>query len=212
MARRSYVPLTLAAALILMLACVPSLGFAPTPLPTFDPNAPLTAIAETAGMAATQTAVNLPPTETLTPTATQTPTVTPTFTPTFFFIVVTNTVPPTQIPVGSTGKEFDCQVLSVDPADNSQIAVNAIFTVRWTVVNIGKASWDTASFDYHYAAGKRIYRQSIYDFPATTSPGSTVELTAEMQAPSEPGSYTTTWNISMGNNWFCPMNLTIEVN
>lgn len=212
MVRRSYKPLILMAALVLTLACImPALGPAATPIPTFDPNSPLTAIVETAGAAATQTALNAPPTATPTGTPTQTPSPAPTFTPTFLFIIVTNTVPPTMIPAGSSGKAYECQVLSVDPADNSQISASAIFNVRWTVANVGRAIWDVNNLDYRYSDGKRIYRQSIYDFPKTVPPGESVELTAEMQAPAESGTYTTTWTISMGNNWFCPLNLTINV-
>lgn len=210
MTRRSYKPLALAAALILMLACVPTLGLVPTPIPTFDPNSPLTAIVETAGAASTQTAFHAP-TSTPTETPTKTPTVAPTFTPTFLFIIFTNTVPPTLAEIGSSGKEYDCQIMTVDPVDNSQFSPNAIFNARWTVANIGKLAWDENNMDYRYAEGKRMFRQSAYDFPASVSPGGTVDFTAEMQAPAEPGTYTTTWTISMGNYWFCPMNLTVIV-
>lgn len=211
MARRSYSTLILTMALVLMLACaVPTLGPAPTPIPTFDPNSPLTAIAGTAGAAATQTAFHAP-TATPSETPTKTPTVAPTFTPTFLFIVFTNTVPPTVAEIGSSGKDYDCQVMSVDPVDNSNFSPDAIFNVRWTVANIGKKTWDQNNMDYRYADGKRIFRQSAYDFPDTVAPGELVDLTAEMQAPAEPGTYTTTWTINMGNNWFCSMNLTINV-
>ncbi|MBI2331088.1 MAG: hypothetical protein HYU84_02755, partial [Chloroflexi bacterium] len=80
-------------ATILILACMPTLGPATTPIPTFDANAPLTAIVLTAGAAATQTALNAPPTATPT-VPTHTPFPTPTATATFLFFVPTSALPP----------------------------------------------------------------------------------------------------------------------
>lgn len=215
MIRRSHRTLLSLAITILMLACVPTLptlGPASAPLPTLDPNQPLTAIVLTAGVAATQTALLAPPTATSTATPTRTPTATPSPTPTFLFLVPpTNTVAPTLKPVGSSGLEYDCQVMSQQPANDSLIASASRFEVRWYVANVGKATWDANNTDYRYADGARMYLQSIYDFPATITPGVTVELAASMQAPSQPGTYTTTWRINIGKNSFCPMSLTINV-
>ncbi|MCQ3938300.1 MAG: hypothetical protein DPW18_14810 [Chloroflexi bacterium] len=197
---------------ILALACVPTLSPASAPIPTLDPNAPFTAIVQTAGAAATQTALFAPPTATPTVTPTRTPTETPTPTPTFLFLVPpTHTVPPTLIPVGSSGLEFECQVISQEPANESVLTAGVRFEARWIVANVGKAAWDSDNADYRYSEGTRMYLQSIYDFPATISPGVTVELSASMQAPSNPGTYTTTWTITIGKRSFCPMKLTINV-
>ena len=65
---RRHRTLSLFAAMVLMLACLPTLGPASAPIPTLDPNAPLTAIVLTAGAAATQTALNSPTTEAWVPT------------------------------------------------------------------------------------------------------------------------------------------------
>jgi hypothetical protein len=181
------------------------------PVATLDPNAPLTAIVLTANAAATQTAANAPATATPTATPTRTPPPTPTATPTFLFIIVPPTLPPTLIPAGSSGREFECQVLAVDPPDNTEYFPTAVFTAKWTVANVGRSSWDSNNTDHRYSDGKRIFLQSVYDFPKSVPPGDTVDLFVDMQAPSDPGAYTTTWTISMGNNWFCPMNLTIVV-
>ncbi|NWF64803.1 MAG: hypothetical protein HXY38_10910 [Chloroflexi bacterium] len=209
MSRRSAKILSLIAATTLMLACMPTLGPAPAPLPTFDPNAPLTAIVETAAVAATQTAIHAPPTATATALPTKTPTDTPPPTPTFIIIFVTKTQPPTMMPVGVSGKELDCQVLDVSPKE--LVAASSLFTAKWTVANVGKSEWDENNMDYRYADGTRMYQQSIYDLPATIAPGVIVELTAAMKAPDTPGAYTTIWQINSGNRRFCTLELTITV-
>lgn len=195
-------------AAVFTLACLPTLGTASTPLPTFDANAPLTAIAQTAAAAATQTALSIP-TATATPIPTKTPTESPTPTPTFLFLVPTLFIPPTQVPIGSSNLDFDCQVLSFEPQE--AVAVSARFFGKWIVANIGKVAWDANNLDYQYVDGDKIHLQSIYDFPASVQPGATVELTVDMQAPVAPGEYYTRWRINAGKLGFCPMELRITV-
>jgi hypothetical protein len=210
MFRRSYKIVSLTAVLILMLACVvPSLGSTPVPIPTFDPNGPLTAIALTAGSAATQTAINAPPTDTATPLPTKTPLPTPTPTATFLFLIPTISLPPTQIPLGVSNKEFDCQVLAVDPS--APIAASTSFIGKWLVANIGTGSWRSDNVDYRYAEGDKFHLQSVYDFPVNVQPGSTVELTVDMQAPGTPGEYITRWRINQSNKVICTMEMKIIV-
>jgi hypothetical protein len=210
MFRRSYKIVSLTAVLILMLACVvPSLGSTPAPIPTFDPNGPLTAIALTAGAAATQTAINAPPTATATPLPTKTPLPTPTPTATFLFLIPTISLPPTQIPLGVSTKEFDCQVLAVEPS--APIAVSTSFIGKWVIANIGTASWRSENVDYRYAEGDKFHLQSIYDFPVNVQPGSIVEVTVDMQAPATPGEYITRWRINQSNKVICTMEMKIIV-
>lgn len=210
MSRRSYNILSLTVVLILMLACVlPTLGPTPAPIPTFDPNGPLTAIALTAGAAATQTAINAPPTATSTPLPTRTPFDTPTPTATFFFVLPTISLPPTQVPLGVSTKEFDCQVLATEPG--APIAASTSFIGKWLVANIGTASWRSENVDYRYAEGDKFHLQSIYDFPVNVQPGSTVEVTVDMQAPATPGEYITKWRINQSNKIICTMEMKITV-
>ncbi|GAB1469643.1 hypothetical protein MASR2M66_05200 [Chloroflexota bacterium] len=208
MLRRSYKILIFTAALILMLACVPTLGSAPAPVPTFDSNAPLTAIAGTANVAATQTAVNLPPTATVT-LPTKTPFPTPTATVTFIYILPTKDVPPTQVPLGSSSKKYECQILAVEP--KRALAPNEGFTAKWTVANIGKSTWEENNFDYRYLAGDKLHLQPAFDFPVSVAPGVVVELTVAMMAPPNPGDYVTTWKLNAGKLAFCEMVLEITV-
>ncbi|MBI3164424.1 MAG: hypothetical protein IPG44_11330 [Anaerolineales bacterium] len=195
-------------AAVFTLACLPALGAAATPLPTFDANAPLTAIAQTAGVAATQTAMSVP---TATPTIipTRTPTDTPSPTPTFLFLVPTQFIPPTQVPIGSSNLDFDCQVISFEPQE--AVAASSRFFGKWLVANIGRAAWNADNVDYQYVDGDKLHLQSIYDFPASVQPGGTVEITVDMQAPAEPGEYYTRWRINAGKEHFCPMDLRIKV-
>lgn len=196
----------------IMLACAPTFAPASAPIPTFDPNSINTVIALTAEAAAAQTALALPPT--LTPTATSlpanTPTVTPT--PTFIFLLPTITVFPTLVTPGSSGAQYECQVLSQDPPNDSTFARRAVFEMTWQVANIGRNAWFASDTDYRYSGGERMHKTSIYDLESSVLPGGTIDLTVSMRAPAEPGTYKTAWQISVGKNRFCPLKLTIIVN
>lgn len=203
--------ISLLTTILLMLACVPTLPTSSAPIPTFDANAPLTAIVRTAGAAMTQTAQFAPPTLTPTVTPTRTAFPTETITPTFIFVLPTSTVPPTQIPAGSSGLELECQVLSQDPPNNTIVSLHSTFTAKWIVANVGTKTWPSDNTDYRYFSGDKFHLQPIYDFEKSVVAGDSIELVVAMQAPNQTGTFTTSWRISIGNERFCSMNITIIV-
>jgi len=72
--------------------------------------------------------------------------------------------------------------------------------------------WDRNSADYHYSSGDAIHKAPVYDLQKNIQPGNQGEIVVDMKAPSDPGTYATTWKIRIGSNDFCAMNLTIVVN
>lgn len=212
MIRRNYRAIVVLVIIGIMLACVPAFPPASAPIPTFDPHSINTLIVLTAEAATTQTAIMLPPT--LTPTATPLPTKTPTETPTptFVFILPTLVIPPTLATPGSSGLQYECQIISQKPLNDSAISRGTTFEMSWKAANIGKDAWFSSDTDYRYFSGVKMHKASIYDLPSSVLPGGTIDLTVNMQAPAEPGTYTTAWRISIGKNSFCPLKLTIIVN
>ena len=209
--RRQYKVFVLLLLTAVMLACVPSIASVPAAPPTFDPGSLNTLIAATAQAAATQTAVFITPTLPPPPTATNTPTPTATPTVTFIFILSTPTVP-TPIPeVGSTGKEFDCAVLSTSPENGSVMAAGSDFTTVWQLLNIGTGTWDSGSADVLYLSGDKLHKASIYDLDHDVDSGGQIDIQVAMKAPSSTGTYTTTWVIKTKAQEYCRMSLTIKV-
>jgi hypothetical protein len=207
------------AALALILACVPAIA---QPFPTADPNAVGTFIAQTANAASSQTAAAQPTltyTPTLTPTRlTDTPS--PTATATVIFILSTPT--PLVIPTftfisgggsgsGTSSADFSCQVISVSPANGTSFNPRADFDATWRVRNNGQRTWDRNSIDFIYDSGDRIHKVSGYDLSANVRSGDTTNFSADMEAPQNPGTYSTAWTLRRGNNDFCKMSLTIVV-
>jgi hypothetical protein len=204
-------------ALALIMACAPALA---TPsVPTVDPGAVGTFIAQTVNAASTQTAASIPtltPTPTATPTQnTETPSPTPTATVIFILPSSTPIVIPTLTSSGSGGgtsnENFSCQVTRVSPANGTRFGPRDDFDAIWTVRNNGQRNWDRNSIDILYSSGDRIHKVSGYDLDENVRVGNSTDVGVDMQAPKDPGTYNTTWVMRRGNNTFCTMTLTIVV-
>jgi hypothetical protein len=213
MIRRICVLLVLVAATTALSACLPVL--APPPAPTLEPGRLNSIVAQTAAAAATQTAAYVS-TATPIPTTTQlittTPTEIPSLTPTFIFRLATATKPkPTSSGSGSSSDSYDCRVLSHSPGDGTSFSPNTDFDARWQVKNTGLKGWDVNSADYRYLSGDKLGLTNLYDFPKTVYIGGRVDLTVHMRAPGKAGTYSTTWQIHIGHDHFCNMQITIEV-
>lgn len=212
-------------AVALVMACVPTFA---APFPTADPNAVGTFIAQTANAAATQT-VAAQPTSTLTPSITptrNTETPSPTATSTVIFVLSTPTlqVIPTFTFISSGGggsggsggsgtssANFSCQIVSVSPANGSTMDPRNDFDAVWRVRNNGQRNWDRNSIDFIYDSGEKIHKVAGYDLSSNVRTGDTTDLGVDMVAPRDPGTYSTTWTLRVGDNEFCKMNLTIVV-
>lgn len=200
-------------AAIILLACMPTLAPAPTPLPPFDPNALGTFIVETQNAAASQTQVFVTPSATLTftPTPSRTPSDTPTPTPTFLYLIASIT-PTVTFATGKPGTtDYACTILAQAPIDNSLIAPGSLFSVRWQVQNSGSVAWDHNSIDYRYKSGTKMHMKPAYDLYKSIEPGGVADLIVDMTAPATPGLYTTGWKLRVGKVEFCSLSLTVNV-
>jgi hypothetical protein len=202
-------------ALALIMACAPALG---TPsVPTVDPGAVGTFIAQTVNAASTQTAASIPtltPSPTATPTQnTETPSPTPTATVIFILPSSTPIVIPTLTRSGSetSNENFSCQVTRVSPANGTRFDPRDDFDAVWTVRNNGQRNWDRNSIDILYSSGDRFHKVSGYDLDENVRVGDSIDVGVDMQAPKDSGTYNTTWVMRRGDNTFCTMTLTIVV-
>ena len=216
------------AIIALVMACVPSLA---APLPTANPNEVSTFIAQTANAAASRTAAVLPsstPTATTTPTPRNTDTATPTITPTVIFILASPTrVTPTTLVIigggggggggggssggGTSSADYACQIVNTTPSNGTTFNGRDKFDGKWRVKNIGQENWGHNNVDFVYLSGAKIHDRAGFDLPQDINSGTTADLIVDMTAPNDPGTYTTTWTLQVGDRTFCNMTLTIRV-
>lgn len=206
--------------LALILACIPAFSIGTPAAPTIDPNIIGTFIAQTVNAASTQTAAVMP-SSTLTPSVTPTrPTETPspTFTSTVIFILSSPTPLPTFTSTlaslggsGTSSDNYACSVTRVTPPNGSSFEPRDDFDVFWTVRNIGQRNWNRSDVDYVFSTGAKIHKVSGYDLDENVRVGNSTELGVDMQAPKDPGTYSTIWTMRIGDRVFCPLRFTIVV-
>ena len=186
-----------------------------------------TIIVLTAAVAQTQTALVLLPTKTatITPLPTKTATITSTPTATVVFMFLTETSLPEGIfeedeeEEGDSNSEkpvivrdWDCRVLSRNPAKGAVIPAGSNFIATWTVENTGIQTWPKKGVDVVYHSGAYLHVGKAYDdIPKAVSPGGIVTLTVSMIAPKRPEVYSTRWSLRVGKKDFCAVKFVIEV-
>ncbi len=126
-----------------------------------------------AGGQATPTAPVSPPTPTLAPpTWTPSPLPQPTWTPS-----------PTALPCNWA--QF---IADVTYPDGTEVEAGTTFVKTWRLKNIGSCAWTTA-YTLIFDHGDRMGAPADLNLPRTVAPGETVDISVELQAPADPGTY-----------------------
>lgn len=140
---------------------------------------------------------DIPPTATLTPTlapptATNTP-VTPT---------ATNTpIPPTATqapPTATSTPSIPCNQAKfegdVTIPDGTVFSPGVNFTKTWRLRNTGSCAW-TTGYDLVFVSGSKMKGPSAVDLPGRVAPGQVIDLSVELTAPADDGSYRGNWKL-----------------
>lgn len=142
-----------------------------------------TAAAETVSAQQTQNALLTP-----SATATGTPTATSTTSPT---PAVTNT-PATTSSGGATGCDRTQFVSDVTVPDGEDHAPDTTFVKTWRLRNAGTCSW-SPSYSMVFVSGNSMGGPASQSLTSTIVPASTVDISLNLTAPHETGSYTGYW-------------------
>ena len=167
----------------------------------------------------TQTAVYTPPLPTSTPAQAQTPTPTPTIiyptvsfgptlTPTLRYTSTPGTPTPTgTLPtatVNSASLAVGCNNLAfvrdVNIPAGTVLAKDQVFTKTWKVENTGTCEW-TRQYLLVSAGGDTLGGETM-KISKTVTVGDWSELSVELQAPENAGTYTSYWRLSNGQSAF----------
>jgi hypothetical protein len=105
-----------------------------------------------------------------------------------------------------------CKILYAGP--KIKLDRGGDFGAVWKVKNTADLKWNENDVDYKYVSGKKMVRAGFanrYDLPETVKAGEDVTLWVQMTAPLKKGTYTTTWQIVLGNKKLCSLPLTVHV-
>ena len=168
--------------------------------PTMSPDMIYTAAAQTLTAQETQAALGTPialpsATSTTLPFVTLTPSQ-PTNTP-----IPTNTPLPTNTPIPPTATPIPipCDraafVKDVSVPDNTEIAAGSTFIKTWRLKNNGACTWTSGYTIYFYNGDAMSGPASAQVTNGTVPPGSTVDVSVTLVAPTTPGTYKGNWRL-----------------
>jgi hypothetical protein len=177
-----------------------------------------TMVAATVRALPTQTAI-VTPSPTLRLTSTRaTPTEWPSATPFSTFTLMPTTSPlPTFTPVRTyrpvrvtPGPRqgdvyYACTQIGQVPANNFVAAPGQVFTVSWTVQNVGLYDWDVNSIDVAYRSGEFLAVDDRFDIPISVPAGASFNVQISMTAPTKKGEYSTRWSLARNEEYFCKL-------
>lgn len=183
-------------------ACQPTQAPA-TPTPTLiKPEVILTSAVQTAealnkqASELTPTATPAPPTPTpgLTQfTDTPTPGAQPTQETSTSVSTATPTLTATTKPAATAADNGAFTYIETIP-DGSDFSPSAAFTKTWQFKNTGSTTWTTA-YSLVYIDGPALSAKNSVPLPNEVAPNQTVDISVDMVAPSQPGSYKSYWRL-----------------
>lgn len=132
---------------------------------------------QTAGTSISPAQITLTPLPSLTAAApaTQLPTVMPTLSPT----VICDRILP--------GNPIDITI-----PDDSLITAGTLFTKTWRLLNGGNCTW-TRNYSIVWVAGEVMTEQKSYRLTQDVPPGSSIDISLDMTAPANSGTYQSYW-------------------
>ena len=168
---------------IVLTAC----GGGATATPTTDANLQITQVAQTVQAELTRIAALTPsPTPTLPATETATPTAA---TPT-----ASGTVAITPVALADNA----AYVSDVTVPDNTQFAPGQKFTKTWRIMNSGSNAW-TKDYKLIYVSGDLMGDVKQVSLPQNVPPGQQFDISVDLVAPSQAGTYKSTWQMVNAN-------------
>ena len=123
--------------------------------------------------------------------ATSTFTAAPTSIPTFQISPTAATASSSQVAAGGDRGEF---VADVSIPDGTVFAPNQTFQKTWRLANAGQTTW-TTDYSLVYIDGDLMGAEPSIPLPNSVGPGERIEITVDMVAPPDPGSYRGFWKL-----------------
>jgi hypothetical protein len=111
------------------------------------------------------------------------------------FAMVLSVVPALAVPSqASAAVCYQAQFVSdVTVPDGTRYNPDTAFKKTWRLRNIGTCSWNSTDVSMIFESGAQMGAPASVPMPSTVAPGSTVDITVDMKAPSAAGRYIGYW-------------------
>lgn len=169
---------------LLLAACGSSANKTPTP----DANLVITQAAQTVAVQLTLNAALTPsPTHTVQPSSTPVPATATQAVQAPPPAAATNTIAPKALP--TSAQDNAAFVTDVTVPDGTGATPGITFKKTWRIKNTGVSTW-TESYALIWVDGEKMGFPDSVKMPKSVNPGEEVDITADLTAPTKPGSYT----------------------
>jgi hypothetical protein len=95
-------------------------------------------------------------------------------------------------PVQPVARDCASFVADVTIPDGTFITPGVTFTKTWRIRNNGTTTW-TTNYKLVFVSGTQMAHQSSVNLPYNVMPGQTVDISVQMTAPADAGSYKSSW-------------------
>lgn len=95
-------------------------------------------------------------------------------------------------PVQPAVRECASFVADVTIPDGTFVSPGVTFTKTWRIRNNGTTTW-TTNYKLVFVSGTQMASQSAVNLPYNVMPGQTVDISVQMTAPADAGSYKSSW-------------------
>jgi len=111
--------------------------------------------------------------------------------------IPTSATKPTACDIAAAGNPIDVTI-----PDNTVLQPGEAFTKVWRLVNVGTCTW-TADYALAFFSGEQMSGAASVKLPAAIPPGATTEISIDLVAPLEAGTYQGDWKLkNAAGEWF----------
>ncbi|RMF46184.1 MAG: hypothetical protein D6755_06955 [Anaerolineae bacterium] len=129
------------------------------------------------------------PTQTLTPTPPP-----PTATPRPAGTATATALPATPTPTTQCDQAAPGNPIDVTIPDDSEMYPGQTFVKTWRLVNTGTCTW-TPDYTAVWFSGEQMGEEVSVALPGNVAPGESVDISVQMTAPQQPGTYQSNWKL-----------------
>jgi hypothetical protein len=113
----------------------------------------------------------------------------------------TQTSATTLIPPGGPSGDRSIYIADVTIPDGTVIAPGAAFKKTWKLQNAGSSTW-TTSYSLAFISGEKMGSVTSVPLAQSVAPGAQIEISVDMVAPTNPGSYQSYWKMKNASGQF----------
>ncbi len=112
----------------------------------------------------------------------------------------------------ASSSDFSCSILERSPQDGDTFKPGASFDAHWKVQNTGEKTWKAINVRYGYLSGTKMFQgKDHYSISGDVDSGKKYDITIDMLAPEEKGTYSMLWYIWSGDTQICTLPVYITV-